>query len=197
MKVICAVAALLLVGWWFWHGGRRYAPGVLIPSDPRIELIENGAPWPYQSKDKQYELTPRATYTAKARVLSVNADYGDALIGPVDLTLGWGPMSDQAVLDRMQIWQDNTRHWFCQPRGDWPIAPGEVALHAVNTHIIPSTPQIEQAVLAVGNGDLIEVEGKLVDVHRKDGFHWNTSVDPSGFGDHSCKIIWVEKIARR
>ena len=188
-----AVVAVL-AGWWLWPTGKRYPPGVLVPADPKITPVTGASPFPYLAHDRRYDLTPQASYTLQARVLSVNLEYGDSLIGPVDLTVGWGAMSDQAVLDRMQIWQDNTRHWFCKPKGDWPISPDEVAHHAVNTHLIPASPQIEKALLALGKGDLISLEGKLVNVSRADGFHWNTSVDPMGFGDHSCKIVWVEKI---
>jgi hypothetical protein len=35
-----------------------------------------------------------------------------------------------------------------------------------------------------------------VDVSSDGGFYWHTSVDPSGFGDHSCKIIWVENLEK-
>jgi hypothetical protein len=193
---VLLVAVLLLAAYWFWPSGKRYPPGVLVPSQPRIVKIEDAQPWTYQSKDKPYSIAPQATYALEARVLSINKDYGDTLIGPVDITVGWGPMSDQSVLDRMQIWQDNTRRWYCRPKGDWPVPMDQVALHAVNTHVIPANPQIEKQLLALGKGDLIAIEGKLVNVSRDDGFRWNTSVDPSGFGDHSCKIIWVESLRR-
>lgn len=196
-KLWIGVLALLIVAWWLWPDGRRYPPGVLISSDPKIEMMEGQSSFPYKSKDKAYDLTPRARYTLKARVLSINTDYGDSLIGPIDLTVGWGPMSDQAVLDRLKIWQDNTRHWFVKPRGDWPIAADEVGRHAVNTHLIPASPQVEKTLASLGKGDLVDLEGALVDVTTKEGFRWNTSVDSFGFGDHSCKIVWVERVSRR
>lgn len=194
-RFVVAAVVLLVVAWWLWPSGKRYPPGVLVPADPTITLVEGASPFPFESKDKRYDLTPRARYALQARVLSKNTDYADSLIGPLDLTVGWGPMSDQAVLDRMEIWQDNTRHWFCKPKGEWPIPVDQVALHAVNTHLIPSSPQVETQLLALGKGDLVSINGTLVDVSRPDGFHWNTSVDASGFGDHSCKIVWVEKVS--
>lgn len=196
MKKLAVVVVILVAAWWLWPDGKRYPPGVLVKDDPQMTLVQNGPSWTYRSKDRDYTLTAQAKYSAKARVLSINTDYGDTLIGPMDITIGWGPMSDQAVLDRLKIWQDNTRHWYVQPRGDWPIPMGEVGGHAVNTHIIPATTQIETDLKGLGKGDLIAIEGQLVNVRRDDGFHWNTSVDPFGFGDHSCKIIWVESFRR-
>jgi hypothetical protein len=192
---------LVLAAGVYWYQsaqGKRYPPGILIPNDPKMVMIDNGTPWKVRSKDKEYQITPRAEYTLDARVLSINKGYGDALIGPADITVGWGPMSDQQVLDRMKIWQDNMRYWYCAPKGgDWPIPMEEVALHAVNTHIIPADAEIEKRVNSVRKGDLIQVKGYLVDVTRPDGFSWNTSTDPRGFGDHSCKIIWVKELATR
>jgi hypothetical protein len=181
-----------------WPSGKRYPPGILIPSSPQMIKMEDAHSWPYRSRDKEYDITPRAKYTLKARVLSINKEYSDSRIGPVDIVVGWGAMSDQKVLDRIKIWQDNTRHWYCSPRGtDWPIDLDAVALQAVNTHIIPANPEIEKKVKSIGRGDLFEIKGFLVDVSSKSGFMWRTSVDPSGFGDHSCKIIWVESLDKR
>lgn len=194
---IAVSLALVVALYVLWPSGKRYPPGVLIATEPRVVTVESATSWPFQSKDKSYDITPRAKYALEARVLSTNPDYGDALIGPVDIVVGWGPMSDSHVLDQLKIWQDNTRHWFCSPRGSWPIPVGEAALHAVNTHIIPASPMVENHVKSLRKGDLIALEGSLVDVTRKDGFHWRTSVDPSGFGEHSCKIIWVEKLSVR
>jgi hypothetical protein len=196
-KVLIVLAVVALVAWWLWPSGRRWPPGVLVSADPRMELADEGAPWSYTSHGKEYQIVPRGRWSGEARVLSVNADYDDAAIGPLDLTIGWGKMSDQAVVDRMRIWQDNTRHWYCQPRGEWPIPMEQVALHAVNTHLIPATSTVESDLRAIGKGDVVTLDGQLVDVRRNDGFHWNTSLEPGGFGDHSCKIIWVERVARR
>lgn len=194
------ILLILLLGavYFLWFSGKRYSPGVLISDSPQLEMVEDVPPWTFQSRAKKYTITPRAKYSLQARVLSVNKEYSDSRIGPVDIVVGWGPMSDQSVLDKMKIWQDNTRHWYCAPRGgDWPIARQEVALHAVNTHIIPAGPDLEKQVKAIRKGDLIEIRGYLVDVSSEGGFTWRTSVDPLGFGEHSCKIIWVENLNRR
>jgi len=193
VKKLATIAIILLAVWWLWSSGKRHAPGVLVSATPKIELIDRGEPWKFETKSRKFEIVPRAKYVLEARVLSVNTDYGDTQIGPLDVTVGWGRMSDQSVLDRMQIWQDNTRHWYVQPRGDWPIPYDEVALSAVNTHVIPATPALEKELSSIGKGDVIALEGYLVNVNGENNFHWNTSVDPSGFGEHSCKIIWVEK----
>jgi len=187
---------IALAFYWHWaHEGKRYAPGVLIQSSPVQVNLNNAESWNFKSKNKEYRITPKAQYSFSARVLSVNRAYGDAAIGPEDIVIGWGAMSDQKVLDQLKISQDNMRYWYVSPRGgDWPIPMDEVALHAVNTHLIPANPVVEQTVKSARKGDLIQAKGYLVDVSRADGFFWNTSVGPSGFGDHSCKIIWLEEL---
>ncbi len=191
---------LLLLGaaFFLWPSGKHYPPGILIPASPQLDKVENVPSWSYQSREKKFTITPRARYALQARVLSINKEYDDSRIGPVDIVVGWGEMSDQKVLDQIKIWQDNTRHWYCAPRErNWPIPLDEIALHAVNTHIIPADLQIEKQVKAVHRGDLIKIRGYLVDVSSDGGFNWRTSVDPSGFGEHSCKIIWVESLERQ
>jgi hypothetical protein len=189
---------VLILACRLWPSGKRYPPGILIPSSPQMARIDTTQSWSYTSKEKVYNITPRAKYALQARVLSINKEYDDTRIGPVDIVVGWGAMSDQKVIDGMKIWQDNTRHWYCSPGSNgWPIELDEIALHAVNTHIIPANMDIEKKVKSIRRGDLIDIKGFLVDVSSDLGFNWRTSVDPSGFGEHSCKIIWVEHLDRR
>ncbi|MDQ7826142.1 MAG: hypothetical protein RDV48_25290 [Candidatus Eremiobacteraeota bacterium] len=190
--------ALIIAAYLLWPSGKRYPPGVLIKSTPRMEMLEGAKSWSYRAGTREFTLTPRAQFAMEARVLSVNKEYDDVRIGPLDIVVGWGAMSDQKVLDGIRIWQDNTRHWFCMPRGrEWPIPMDEVGGSAVNTHIIPADREIEKKLMALRKGDLISLKGLLVDVSGEQGFSWRTSVTPGGFGDHSCKIIWVQKLDRR
>ena len=63
-----------------------------------------------------YALSPLADFKVEARVLSrhdYTFDAGSAL-APTDLALGWGRMSDSAVIERLDIAQPArffTYHW--------------------------------------------------------------------------------------
>ena len=80
-----------------------HPPGVLVPEPPRQEALADAGPLRVDA----FTLTPRANFRIRARVLSREDYYlGDESdLSPVDLALGWGVMSDQAVLDRIVISQ--------------------------------------------------------------------------------------------
>src|SRR5262245_1100902 len=78
-------------------------PGVIAPDDPGQESLADGPHW--QLGD--YDVHALARFALRARVLSAERYRLDreADLAPVDLALGWGPMSANAVLDTLEIEQ--------------------------------------------------------------------------------------------
>ena len=100
---------LILLAWRDWQGRDiTHPPGVLVPETPLQTAPERTEPL----LAGEYQLTPRAGFNIRARVLSRENYYlgAEADLAPVDLALGWGPMSDQAVLDRISISQGS--RWY-------------------------------------------------------------------------------------
>ena len=88
---------LVLYAWLDWEGRDIvHEPGVLVPETPR-QTVAAGPPF----RLDEFLITPRAGFSIRARVLSRENYYlgEEADLAPVDLALGWGVMSDQAVLD--------------------------------------------------------------------------------------------------
>ena len=84
-----------------------------------------------------------AHFALDARVLHQKIyryDRGAALV-PVDLAVGWGPMSDQAVLDQLEISQSARFFWYQYPHQP-PIPREEIVSHATNLHLIPSNKAV-------------------------------------------------------
>ena len=61
-----------------------------------------------------------------------------AKLVPVDLAVGWGPMSDQAVLDRLKITQSMRFFWYEYQSP--PIPKDQIISHSTNLHVIPADP---------------------------------------------------------
>src|SRR4051812_45647212 len=81
----------------------RTPPGVLAPEDPVQTLIAERA----LGEVAGYQLHAVAEYALTVRVLSTRSyahDRGSKLV-PVDVAVGWGPMSDRTVLERLNISQ--------------------------------------------------------------------------------------------
>ncbi len=77
-------------------------PGVLAPHEP-----SQGPAAILRFEKSGFAINTLASYSGEARVLSKEAYWidGGAKLAPYDLALGWGPMSDSAVLDKLSISQ--------------------------------------------------------------------------------------------
>ncbi len=100
------IVALLVGGAWQWWSSRpiEHTPGELVADVPQQTSI-NGSPLQFEKNG--YTITALANFELNARVLGVEHYRFDreAELAPVDLALGWGPMSDSAVLSKVSISQ--------------------------------------------------------------------------------------------
>ena len=55
-------------------------------------------------------------------------------------------------------------------------------------------PDAAQELRSVRPGEVVHLEGFLVDVKRDDGWHWNTSLTREDTGAGACEIVLVETI---
>src|ERR1700692_2959397 len=141
MRGIVAGLILVLLGAYFVDNylHARHPPGVLVSSDPDQGPIGKGAPW----KENGNEFTPLAEFHLRARILGTESywlDHG-SVISPLDLALGWGPMSDQAVLDQLSIHQGQRWYTWRPQRQSLPLPNNEIVSHSANIHTIPSNPE--------------------------------------------------------
>ncbi len=141
----------------------------------------------------EYMLQPQAAFEITARVLSKTKYTFDqnADLAPYDLALGWGPMSQHAVLDTLKIWQDH-RWYYYQYEGN-PVIPNvEMGKHSANMHLIPDTDDIKNKIKAAKRGDAIHLTGYLVNVTGDGGYYWNSSLTRTDTGDGACEVVWVK-----
>jgi len=196
MRKLWLGATLLLVLWGaasWWH--RRpllQPPGVLAPDAPLQVDLEHGA----QLQQGKVTLTTRAHFDITARVLS-RKDYSfgaDARLIPEDLALGWGRMSDSAVLAQIEISQsDRFYYWHVK---QFPIPRREIETSSANMHMIPADAGVLRQLRGVRPGEVVHIEGFLVDASRADGWHWNTSMTRDDTGAGACELVYVESIDR-
>jgi hypothetical protein len=188
--------ALVISGilfWQSWEGQPEvHAPGVLV-SDMPLQTRVAERTFDFEG----HQVTQRARFELGARVLS-RRNYrfdGGAALSPVDLALGWGPMSDQAVLDQLEISQSS--RWYRLKWNPAPIPERDIMGHSSNMHIIPANPVVEDALDRVKAGQLVQLEGYLVDVRGDNGFIWTTSLSRDDTGDGACELFYVERLSFR
>lgn len=112
-------------------------------------------------------------------------------LSPVDLALGWGKMSDERVLDSIDISQSG--RWYRWRTDKLPIPMREIETHSANMHLIPANKSIKSTINRTRIGDIVEFSGNLIRVDAKDGWRWLSSLSRTDNGGHSCELIWVEK----
>jgi hypothetical protein len=195
VKPFVALFALTFFGftYWYFHRPIVYPPGVLVSSEPQqADLTGETPPIEYRG----FHLQPLARFSIDARVLSRKVYRYDkqSVLVPVDLALGWGPMSDQSVLARLTITQSMRfywYHWAQQP----PIAPEEIVSHSTNVHIIPSSSSIAARCKSLPTGSLVHLSGDLVEASGPGIKSWRSSLSRTDTGNGSCELMWVKEMS--
>jgi hypothetical protein len=160
-------------------------PEQILFTHPQPPIYRNG-----------WTLKPLALYIIEARVLSKEryTDDSVASLAPYDLALGWGRMSDTAVLERLDISQSNRfYHWQCW--GNTPIPEKEMISHSANNHLIPADEAIRDQIAALRVGSLVKISGLLVEATHPQADHpWRSSLSREDTGDGACEIIYVRAV---
>ena len=193
MKFLAAVftIAAAIIGWNYLHRPIEYPPGVLIPSEPQQIATSDEA-----IRYGNFRLAPLAHFALDARVLHRKVYRWDrqAALVPVDLALGWGPMSDQSVLDRISISQSMRFYWF-EYRLPAPLSNEEIISHSTNLHVIPATPEIASQCKSLRPGALVHLSGDLVEATGPEIGTWRSSLSRTDTGNGACELMFVKELS--
>jgi hypothetical protein len=192
LKVLFAV--YVVWGGWNWYVGRpvRCPDGILAPAEPQQGDVAPVVP----SRIGRWTLTPRATYLITARILGVERYHIDflAALVPEDLALGWGPMSDNRILNGMDISQANRFYFWRSPPGA-PVSKEVIISHSANTHVIPENPLIARQLSHLRPGQIVTLSGLLVDGTRDDGAWVKSSLSRTDTGAGACEVLLVQDLS--
>jgi hypothetical protein len=171
-------------------------PGVLIAAEPRQQDLEP----PPSFDDRGYRFIQRARYDITARVLrkEIYRVDGGAALAPVDVAVGWGPLSDSRIVEALEFSQMG-RFFYWKPKdlATFPLSPQVLIAHGAQMHLIPSTKDLDRRIRKLRPGQIATIGGYLVDVRGPGGFTWNTSLTREDTGDGACEIVWVETLEAR
>jgi hypothetical protein len=167
-------------------------PGVLAANEPLQRLVQRPA-----FQFGAYELTPLADFDVEARVLSVEKyrTDGGSRLSPIDFALGWGPMSDSAVLEHFRVKQGG--RFFSIYPDEQAIDMRLALLSAANMHLIPATGTLETELKRVRPGNVVRLRGQLVSALGPNNFTWRSSLTRTDSGNGACELFYVEAIERR
>ena len=187
--------ALAWVAWDRWEARPIvHPPGVLVSTDP---VQTDLGPSPPRLSKAGYQILPLQSFSLDARVLSKERYRFDeaADIAPVDLALGWGRMSDQAILDAFDISQSGRFYFWHVDR--FPIPRREIETHSANMHMIPANDEVKRRLLRIRAGQIVSLSGYLVEVRGPNGWRWRSSLTREDTGAGACEVVWVETVLAR
>lgn len=193
MKKVFVISIIIIpaLAYFFWpEKVITYPAGITVAENPMQTNLASTKTW---HKD-EFQFKALAEYKIKARVLSRN-DFSvgtESKISPVDFALGWGPMSDQLIIDKIEISQSN--RWYKWKTDEYPIPSNQIAINSANVHIIPKDEIIEDKLADVYKGSLIEMKGYLVEITKSDGWHWKSSLKRDDTAGGACELFWVEDL---
>jgi hypothetical protein len=192
--ILKAMLIASLFGAWHWWSSERHVhvpSGVVAPAEPVQTLLV--AREPFAARDHQF--MPRARYEITARVLrkEIYRLDGGASLAPVDLAVGWGPMSDSTVVEQLDFSQMG-RFFYWRPRDHttFALTMAETVAHAAQIHAIPADAEVEARLRSLRPGHVVTLRGYLVDIRGARGFAWNTSLSRTDTGDGACEIMWIQ-----
>jgi hypothetical protein len=193
IKKLLITLLVIVVVWKFYSNSDEVSlgPGVKVYELPYQGIIN----LPFKRAMGDYTITGLAQFKIKAKVLSKeNYSFDRASdFSPTDLALGWGNMSDEDILDKIDISQSGR---FYRWRVDsFPIPRKEIETYSANMHLIPANKSVAYDLKRVRKGEIIELSGSLVEVTSDiDSSRWKSSLTRNDTGAGACELILVESI---
>ncbi len=163
-------------------------PGIKVSEAP----IQNNLKQADSFEFKDYRITPLAEFKLQGKVLA-REDYSlgrESDLSPVDMAFGWQNMSDEAVLDNIDISQSG--RWYRWQVQDFPIPRKQIETQSANMHLIPANDLVEDMIDLAKQGQIIELTGYLIRADADDGWKWQSSLTRNDTGAHACELIYVE-----
>jgi len=196
VKIILKILSLtiIVVGLFLFFRTKEvvHSPGIIAPNVPKQNISKKSEEW--QKEDFNYNEIARFEITA--RILSIRFyDYDDmSEFCPADIAVGWRKMSDQKIIDKLDIKQQH--RWYVYRINNAVIPQGEIKLNSSNIHVIPANEDIEDILDDLVKGNLVTLKGKLVNVNKiGQKWTWKTSTKRNDDGGGACEILWTESIA--
>jgi hypothetical protein len=182
---------LIVLALWFYNAVRPVPqpPGILAPDAPQIEPVA-GKPEVFERNG--HVLTALARFSGQARVLSVDR-YGDraSKVAPLDVALGWGPMSDSATLKVVDVAQ--TERGVVFQSFDPKLPDEQVRDYVLNLHVVAADPELEKRLSELRRGNVVRMEGWLVEAVAGEGWRWRGKAREAA-PKMPGTLLWLQKL---
>ena len=190
MKKLFWIAFVTVVLWKLSVGSDsvELGPGVKVSVAPLQHDLKQADSFQF----KGYQITPLAEFQLKAKVLARESYFlgRESDLSPVDFALGWQKMSDEDIVDKIDISQSG--RWYRWRVEEFPIPRQAIETQSANMHLIPANDLVEDMIGLAKQGQIIELSGYLIRADADDGWHWQSSLTRNDTGSRACELIYVE-----
>ncbi|MFA6985103.1 MAG: hypothetical protein WC213_02700 [Arenimonas sp.] len=207
------VLGLFVTLWWVGHGNSApmaatlsSGSGSVVCPMPPVFHLQSAEPMQSEVAGKmaafrvgEATVSPLAGFSVQARVLS-REDYSlgrEADYSPTDLALGWGPMAEPGMAEKLNIRQGGRFYRYEWGNDGPPIAPEQIIRNSANMHMVPADRNVAQALDRIHAGDAVRVSGWLIRIDRDDGWRWQSSLSRDDSGPGACELVLVCSIEPR
>ena len=117
----------------------------------------------------------------------------EAGLAPLDLALGWGPISVASVINGLKISQSDRWYeysWSDDPRSIPSLIPTPLATSIAFRLTIMSAANSWPSLRG-----LVTLEGYLVEVDGPNGYCWRSNLTNNSLGEHGCRIMWITSVS--
>ena len=186
------IVVVIFIGWRYCSPDTIHyaAPDEVIDKAPLQAEVADLLPIPFDD----YAIQPMAEFTLEARVLA-REDYWlgrEADLSPTDLVLGWGEMADPQVVKQINIRQSG--RWYFWQVESFPIPRRNIETQSANMHLIPANDEVARTLKQIRPGQLVTLQGYLVNVNADDGWRWRSSLTREDTGANACELIYVKQL---
>lgn len=190
LHLVLGTAAVVAVWQLMTSGAIDRDPGEIAADEP----LQSDVAAPEALTRGDFQLIPQAEFSAEVRVLGRERYRLGAFadVSPLDIAVGWGPMSDSAVLADLDISQGN-RFYYWHYENEPPIPRKDIVSHSANWHLIPADDDVWSQLNRLRVGDVVKLDGMLVNVENPGVAMFKTSLRRDDTGAGACEIIYVTK----
>lgn len=186
LLAVLVLASFWSVGWRPFHKlFLRWPPGTLAAAAPT--QLNTTKEW----KVGDATFHALATFEVNARLL-MNVPYtaknDEFKLSPMDLVVGWGPLSNSTVLTHIEF--GHSYRYVSFMSDTEAIESSQIGQYLSHIHAIPANPEIQSIIEDMSPEDIIYMYGYLVSVDMPGFYSWTSSLSRL---DSGCEIMWIEK----
>lgn len=144
-----------------------------------------------------YQIYELEGYSGEFRILGQQqySSGREAEFSPLDLAVGWGEMARPEIYSKVEVRQSN--RWYYWHVNEFPIPRRDIETQSANMHIIPANAGVAAALKDLQPGDLVYLQGALVEIQSPDGWRWRSSLSREDTGSGACELMRVDQVIKR